>query len=91
MAASYTNVNELYKGLFAEPDKQPEWAKKAWADRAELERTGKRVAVAHHLDNCGAGCRNVGPATLVYDMQNHDCCFECNEAGDIMAGKDPTP
>lgn len=88
--SSITTMDALYKGLFASPENQPEWARKAWAERAELERTGKRVLVRHHLDNCGAGCRNVGTATLVYDMQHHDCCFECNEAGDLAA-KDPAP
>lgn len=87
--SSIKNLDELYKGMFAEPDKQPEWARKAWADRAELERTGKRVAVPDHLDNTGGGCRNVGPATLVYDMQHHDCCFHCNDAGDEAAKETP--
>lgn len=54
----------------------------ARADRAELERTGARIPVAHHLDNTGMGCRNVGPATLVHDLLHHDCCYVCNDAGE---------
>lgn len=53
----------------------------AWvAERAEIERTGQRVRVAAHDDNTGMNCRNVGPATLVEDMRNHDCCYLCNDA-----------
>jgi hypothetical protein len=51
--------------------------------RAILERTGQRVAVQPHLDNTGAECRNVGPRTLVLSLRHHDCCFDCNEAGEL--------
>lgn len=75
------SFGQMMKDLFPLPG-QPvkEWVLKARAERAELERTGKRVSVEPHDDNCGSPCRNVGPATLVYDMATHDCCGECNDA-----------
>lgn len=85
-----TTFDALMKGLFPErPEDMPEWARKAWAEREEIERTGKRVHVAGHMDNTGIGCRNVGPATLVYDLVHHDCCGECNQLGNIESGALP--
>jgi hypothetical protein len=54
--------------------------------RAELERTGRRVRVEAHEDNCGGECRNVGPRTLVADMDTHDCCLHCNDAAAELLG-----
>lgn len=63
-----------------------EWARRAKAERAELEQTGRRVAVARHNDNTGAVCRNVGESTLVHDLEHHDCCYTCNDqaAGPVV-------
>jgi hypothetical protein len=67
-----TTFDSMLKGLFPRtPEEMPEWARKAWAERAELEKTGARVAVTGHDDNCGSNCRNVGPATLVHDLCGH--------------------
>lgn len=77
------SFDAMMKGMFPERrEDMPEWARKAWAERAELERTGKRVAVRSHLDNCGSACREVGPASLVYDLVHHDCCHTCNALGE---------
>lgn len=81
--SSLATFDSLMKGLFPErPEDMPEWARKAWADRAELERTGRRVRVDPHLDNTGLSCREVGPASLVHDLVHHDCCGICNAHGE---------
>lgn len=82
-AADLVTFDSVLKDLFPLPG-QPvkQWVLDARAERAELERTGKRIAVPAHLDNTGAGCRNVGPATLVEDAWTHDCCGICNDLGE---------
>lgn len=80
---SFKTFDSILKGLFPRtPEEMPDWARKEWAARAELERTGERVRVEPHLDNTGMPCREVGPASLVYDLVHHDCCHLCNEQGD---------
>ena len=77
--------DSMMRDLFPQPGEPvKDWVIAARAERAELERTGKRVAVAPHNDNCGGGCRNVGPATLVHDMAHHDCCYTCNDAAEAL-------
>lgn len=81
--------DSMMRGLFPRtPAEMPDWARKAWADRAELVRTGRRVPVEPHEDNTGAPCREVGPASLVYDLEQHDCCYLCNEQADNIAHAD---
>ena len=72
-----------------DPNDSPEYVKELRAERAELVRTGARIAVPDHLDNTGAHCREVGPASLVADTEHHDCCYFCNELGAKAAGKEP--
>jgi hypothetical protein len=80
-----TTFDSMMKGLYPErPEGMPEWARKAWAERAELERTGQRVRVEQHLDNCGGPCREVGPASLVHDLVHHDCCSVCGAHGELI-------
>jgi hypothetical protein len=74
-----TSFDQMMREMFSE--KPPQWVLKARAERAELERTGARIVVPPHNDNCGGDCRNVGPATLVADCTTHDCCYFCNERG----------
>lgn len=83
MSGNLTTLDSMMKDLFPWPG-QPvkEWVLKARAERAELERAGRRVAVAGHDDNTGWNCRNVGPATLVHDLVQHDCCGTCNWQGE---------
>jgi hypothetical protein len=91
MPIDLTSYDAWLKGMFPRtPEEMPEWARKAWADRAELEKTGARVRVESHLDNTGAPCREVGPASLVYDLVHHDCCNICNEQGESGSGE-PAP
>ncbi len=78
------SLDTLYKEMYPLPGQpEKEWVLKMREAKAEIERIGKRVAVAEHRDNCGDWCRNIGPATLVYDMTTHDCCGECNDAGEV--------
>lgn len=79
MSSASISFDRMLKDLFS--TNPPEWVIRARAERAEIERTGKRVIVDEHLDNTGASCRNVGLMTLVYDMSTHDCCYNCNDAG----------
>jgi hypothetical protein len=66
----------------------PEWVLKARAERKELEISGRRVSVPGHDDNTGMNCRNVGPATLIQDMFDHDCCYVCcDRAESIMVSE----
>lgn len=80
----------MTKGLFCDPRSMPQWAKDAWAARAEIGRTGKRIAVPEHHDNTGAYCRNVGSATLADDVEHHDCCHFCNDLGEAANGTEST-
>lgn len=58
-------------------------ARKYLAERAQLERTGKRVPVGIHLDNTGMDCRESGRMTLIEDLWWHDCCYHCNDLADL--------
>jgi hypothetical protein len=74
--------DQMLRELFPLPGKPMKpWAAEAWADRAKLEKTGERMAIPDHKDNCGDTCRNVGRC-LVYDALTHDCCYTCNDLGD---------
>lgn len=78
-----TSFDQMMKDLFPKPgEPMKQWVLDARAARRELERTGKRVAVPPHRDNTDIDCRNVGDATLVYDLEHHDCCHVCNELGE---------
>jgi hypothetical protein len=76
------SFGKMMRELFS--DDPPQWVIDARAARAELERTGARVAVVEHLDNTGIECRNVGHRTLVADMRHHDCCYHCNDAAELL-------
>lgn len=79
VSISITVFQKMLKEWLSEDP--PEWVLKERAARAELERTGERVVVEPHEDNCGAPCRNVGPQTLLEDCRTHDCCYDCNRQG----------
>lgn len=84
--SSVTTFDAMLKGLFPERrEDMPEWARKSWAERADLERNGPRVAVEPHLDNTGMPCREAGPASLVHDLFWHDCCSICGDRASALA------
>lgn len=91
MAKSALIIDQLWKDAFpasGDPNDSPEYIKRWRAERVEIERIGKRIAVPPHEDNCGAPCREVGPTSLVYDLQKHDCCGFCNDLGEQHADKE---
>jgi hypothetical protein len=82
MSSDLTSFDQMMHDLFCEPGKEKQWVLDVRAARAELVRTGARRVVPEHDDNCGSSCRNVGPATLVADMADHDCCYFCTDAAE---------
>lgn len=88
--ADFVPLDDMLRDLFPLPGQEVKpWVKAARAERVALERTGRRVVVAWHEDNCGSACRNVGSSTLVHDMVTHDCCGACNDAGEALERTNP--